>query len=248
MTTSRQIRKVSVKNAQERAVQERLSRLDALDPRRIGAALPSTEHEYKVAEKMSDLCDDTKRRGAGGVKAGLVGILPAGRSAFADFHETFTRETEKKAPESKLIDPRKGGVYKGPTFKTISFPETFCILCMRKDVGPSKAGCIKKNCFCCPMLDITPLQESIDKLGLLPGDVIRSTICPQCKIEIMTEMKDGGSGLTMVSGDITEPLHLMKSRQRYKWLKTNVRHVLESSRLSVIEGHSGMKAEGIGTA
>jgi hypothetical protein len=245
------LNKISAKKKSDvSARQWATKQMDALDPQRIGAHLPANEEEYHLAEHHNTLADDTRRRGAGAIQSGGVILRPGGMANYREFHDLYTREPEKKlvAPHKEMVAP--SGKYDGPPFRTIAFPETFCILCMRSDVAPSPKEC-PQNCKCtkCPMLDATTITHSMPEINIEVGDVIRSVICPQCKIDIRTETHQSRqSGIQIAHEGQIMPIHVVKSIARYKKLRSNWEYVLKASRLAKIEGFDGYKTEGIGTA
>lgn len=159
--------------------------LDALHPDRLATMLPDQEGEFRQAQHLSEICDDTKRRGAGGTKSGLVGIRPLGESASKEFHEKFT-ETDKIAKrDKKVVDIHGDGKYDGPQLKTMPFSERVCIECLDQNVPPPSAQCHelkhpKETCRC-PGLNYHPIAEFGQEFGLPRETVIRCVICFDCR-------------------------------------------------------------------
>lgn len=254
--SSRQLRKRSAKLKKDiEGYREAAQYYNALHPSRIGAHLPSNEQEYKEAEHQYNVCDDTRRRGAGEIKGGGVVLRPGGMSAYREFHDLYTREEEKK-PARKAInlhEAAKTAIYKGPKTRVIAFDDRFCILCLGP-VKPNRTGCDGGNkffpdCGCCSMIDITMLQHGIESAGLIQGDTIRSVICPQCKIQITQMQKEEKRrGLHVIVDGREMPSWVIKQKQIYTRLEHNWQKILHNSRIEPIEGAEGMRVLGVGGA
>lgn len=250
------LRKVSARRASDKQrMQQTASVLDAMHPARIGSHLPSNEEEYKTAEHHDSIADSAKRRGAGQVMSSGVALRPSGDKAYREFHDLYTREEEKKPLQySSNLTQFKGQAPEFQNHKTIAFPENFCILCMKKDVAPSK-GCddrAARKCHCCSMLDITTFDIALPELDIKPLDQIRSVICAECKLEIFQESYQSKmSGIKVVHEGQIVPLHVVKAIHRYKLLKSNWEYVLSAARIVQIQGgqlQGGLKVEGVASA
>jgi hypothetical protein len=185
--------------------------LDALDPRRMRANLPTEKVQFEQASKIATLADDTKRRGAGGTKSGLVGIRPSGSKAFEEFHETFTETGKRPVTQRGLVQfhgPVGEADYRGPKFKVIAFPETFCILCTRRDVKPGEG-----------MLNIHPVLAPWPQIGLVPGDVIRCVFCKNCTKKIKKQQR---SPITMVIDGQQVNASALKAAKRFQKMSENI--------------------------
>lgn len=232
------------RNYKSKLTDNQAAGLHALDPRRLNHILPPQEAEYKAAEQMYDMCDDTRRRGAGGTKVGLPGIRPIGQAAADDFHRTFT-SPEKEVEKQNFMDLHNApGRYEGPPLTAIAFPENMCILCMRKDVQPGRPGCKEKLCKCCPMMDWMPILEDIGELK--KGATVRSIYCPDCKILVKKEAKHGNeSGILVQHEGNMVPAWTLKSAARFEKVWANIAYILRASRLEALNA-GGFRTEGIG--
>ncbi len=254
--SKRQLRKRSAKLKEDiERYRNAAETYDALHAARIGSHLPSNEEEYKNAEHHYNICDDTKRRGAGEIKGGGVVLRPSGMAAHREFHDLYTREEEKKPTRKgiSLHEAAKTANYTGPKMRAIAFDERFCILCMG-EVKPNRAGCDGGNkffpdCTCCSMVDITMLQHGIDSAGLVAGDVIRSIICPQCKIQITKMQKEEKQhGLRVMVDGRDMPSWVIKQKAIYERLEHNWQKILHNARIEPIEGAPGFRVQGVGGA
>lgn len=223
---------------------KRVDSLPALHPDRVKANLPSEAEMARQAEAASEICDDVKRRGAGGTKAGLVGIRPSGAKAYETFHEQFTSGKKQKPEEKKLIDLHNSkSKYKGPRVKVVALPETFCILCFKKDVAPPSQFCTSKTCSCCPMLNFQPILEPI--ANLVPGDIVRMVFCGNCKAEAK---RDSKSEIQVMHEGQLVPLGVLKGFDRYKRVLANLRHILANASMEALNAEGdGLKVQGVGS-
>jgi hypothetical protein len=219
--------------------QKELSNLDALHPKRLKASLAQESEMRKQLREAVDLFDATKRRGAGEVKAGLVGIRPSGMAASEKFHELFTETGKVKPKEKKPVDlsPDAAGPFRGPGFKVIDFPRTFCVLCESKNVVPGTG-----------MLNFQPIMEPMPAVNLAPGDVVRCVICPSCSA---TVKKDAGGvdGMMVFHEGQMVPAKLLRQADRYKQMLKVIENVLRVARLEAINNGQGnaVAVEGIGS-
>lgn len=102
---------------------------DALDIDQIAKHLPPAEQQAREADYLERMFDHTTRAGAGGTKAGLVGLRPSGSTAA--FHERYTGSGRLPKP------PEEKGITFGRTEKRndsakphkIELPMTFCLDC-----------------------------------------------------------------------------------------------------------------------
>lgn len=252
--SKRALRKVSARlKADVQHYRQAAETYDALNSARIGSHLPSNQEEYKTAEHHYELCDDTRRRGAGPIQSGGVILRPGGMANYREFHDLYTREEEKK-PDKKAInlhEAAKTAQYNGPQMRVIAFPDTMCILCL-KAIAPNRAGCNGGNrffpdCKCCAMLDITTVDHAIDNGRIMPGDAIRSSICPSCKCQI-TAMQRDNSNLRAMADGREVPMWVLKQRLIYESLEKNWKTILHNARLEPIEGKQGVRVMGMGGA
>jgi hypothetical protein len=195
-----------------------LSNLDALDPRRVKANLPDEEASAKEAEELSEMCDDTRRRGAGVIRSGLVGLRPLGMDKWNRFHERFTEKKGRKRRKKELVDLRKQlakKAYEGPRFKVYAFPETFCVLCFSRDCPPGEG-----------MINLQPVTADWRPRGLIPGDVIRHLICRKCTMVIKEENR---SEVQIFHDGQMMPAKVIKQAARAKKLMQNIEIILAQS-------------------
>lgn len=225
-----------------------VSKLNAMDPRRVQAHLPTADELAPELELLTEACDDTKRRGAGGTKAGLVGLRPSGKKAFDTFHERYTETGRIKKEEKKVIDlwaSKQTNRMEGPPVNVVALPETFCILCFRKDVRPPQAACTSKTCSCCPMLNYEPIMEHLPGL---PGQtsIVRCVFCGPCKVEIKRE---NNSEIQVMHEGQLVPLAALKGYQRHQKIVANVMNIAKTCQLTAMDRGigDGFQVEGVGS-
>lgn len=224
--------------------QEQTQALDALDSRRFSQHMPTEQAEWEKAARLHEICDTTKRTGAGGVIAGQVGLLPSGRKAQEDFINTYVNPdipAPKKKQNMDLTKP--GGRYTGRGFKVVEIPSNICILCLRSDVAPRKAEC-REACKCCPMMDSFVVQVKMRMLR--PYDVVRSWFCAGCKNAIVKREKNDPGLQVMHEGQVV-PARALEQARRYEKMWENVQKILTESRIEA-QGNDAYKVKGIGEA
>jgi hypothetical protein len=142
----------------------------------ISKRLPSQEEEYKRAEQLTSMFDNTSRAGAGGTKAGSFGIRPSGGKAATEFLDNYTGTGRHKPKPELLSEPVKmptRGIQHSFKPPKVIFPANFCPDCGRTD-RPKEL----------PVLNVTmlgPQQKDVcSSIGIDPFDVILSVFCQEC--------------------------------------------------------------------
>jgi hypothetical protein len=155
----------------------------ATDPVEIQRRLPTAEEEYKRAEGLTEMFDTTRRAGAGGTKAGSVGLRPSGGQAANAFLDNYTgtgrhkpRKTVGEEPihletlSSKVPEKRRQLQVPPPT---VILPPNFCPDCDKTDIVADRLA-----------IDVTMLgpgqQDACSSLGILPFDIIVCCFCRPC--------------------------------------------------------------------
>ena len=143
------------------------------------AFLPSAAEHYQNVESLSKMLDTTSRAGAGGTKAGVVGIRPAGGKAASNFLERFTGTGRIKKEFDPLENPIP--IKEGPK-REVQKPSAVlyerCMDCRKR---------VRKD-YAAPNLVMIPPPQHINDImrakwaavGLRPGEIVCYVFCVPC--------------------------------------------------------------------
>lgn len=237
MNPKRKLTVNRAKDAEQAAIRRQISthrKIDALHPSRVGAYLPSIDEENRLVERLSDICDSTKRRGAGDVKVGLPLLKPSGDAAFQEFHEFITPKPKEKKKEKTWEDIEREFVKPdAPSYKTIAMPRGWCIWCMKGGHDPKTME-----------WGTLPVGERIAACDMKPGDVFLYFICGPCKQAREEEYK---SPIKVVVDGQLVPIGSIKSMEHYNTLRKNIVKVIKAGRIERAgDSEDGMRVQGIG--
>ena len=142
--------------------------------------------------EMENLLSTAARAGAGGTKAGLVGLRPQGLKKANDLVDYFTPGKVKMPdrPFSKPIDDTKDRKPTEDPFSkiAITLPRSFCPDCDRTD-RPEEGGAINWNVW---------MEDRAD-LGIRAGEGMLSFFCQECCLKFQADIKDPGKDIQEVT-------------------------------------------------
>ena len=141
-------------------------------------------HAYS---EMETLLSTAARAGAGGTKAGVVGIRPQGLKKANDLVDYFTpgKVTMPDRPFTKAIEEPKDGKQKQSPFNVaITLPRSFCPDCNRTG-RPEEGGAINVNFW---------TEDRVD-LGVKAMDAMLSFFCQECCEKFRADIHDPGKDI-----------------------------------------------------
>jgi hypothetical protein len=176
----------------------------------LESMLPSPEVEFKTAESLAVMFDTTKRAGAGGTKAGVVGIRPHGGKAASNFLEEFTgsgRMAPKKGAFDENVKIKDGKNLNCPQASVVIYKE--CMDCMKPVCRDACVPCVVPIPPDQAMNEIT--KAKWQAVNIRPGDVLCYLFCLKCAKDAHAEAQRlNRSGL-----DIVVMGTVVKAGQRY---------------------------------
>jgi hypothetical protein len=144
-----------------------------------------------ACQKMEKLLNTSARAGAGGTKAGLVGLRPNGMKDASEIVDYFTpgKITMPDRPFTKEIEDSPTAKRQESIFRTtIMLPRSYCADCGRTG-RPESGGAINANIW---------TEERID-LGVKPGDGMISFFCQECCDKYKAGITDPGKDIAEVT-------------------------------------------------
>jgi hypothetical protein len=175
--------------------------------------LPSKEEEFKNAEKLTTVFDTSSRAGAGGTKAGVVGIRPNGGKAASEFLEMYTgigRFKPQAVPFTEKINICDKGNDNARKPSVVFYKS--CMDCMKP---LNRDDCVP-NMNIIPPLQIAT-QAEIEKwrsVGLKPGMVVCYCFCTPCIKEAVAIQKDPYKQMPLIVGGVETTLAKMEMQKR----------------------------------
>ena len=166
----------------------------ATDAARVAPHLPSAKDEYVRTQLLVDMFDSTSRAGAGGTKAGLVGIRPRGGRSASAFVDDLTPGKVKPREDKPLEEPKDTGRMRGNVKPTNwVLPRSFCPMCpdARATCRPLEGGQMS-------MIVIDQDRPHIDYHAFEP---IVFFICQECIDDRMKAKRDPAGSLVLPGKD-----------------------------------------------
>lgn len=155
--------------------------------------------EFKKAEDLTAMLDTSKRAGAGGTKAGLVGIRPNGGKAASQFLEDFTGTGRMKKQAAPFEEKMKfdGDKVKRDVKKPSVVLFKHCMDCMFE---------VRQDEAIPQMMPLPPggIMNEIERakwesVGIRPGEILCWLYCVPCMKAAMKEAQRLNSiGLTLI--------------------------------------------------
>ena len=192
------------------------------------SALPPLKEDYKKAETLKNLFSRTARSGAGGTRAGTVGLRPSGRitdKLIDDFTPgrlkpkagAFTEALKQKEPDSKHEGSHSQVI-------GIQLPRTFCPECNRTDIEP-KQGALNVGFY--------PFERA--DIHLPAFQLVISYLCQECLLlskGLHDNLKDPAKHLIFISSDGPVTPTMIRAQQRLKQIEDNRTEYIKSQILS----------------
>lgn len=192
----------------------------AADPELLMAAAEQYMHTREERERImyeTEMFDQTRRAGAGGVKAGVVGLHIGGKKLFEDFHNTYTSPDKPKKPRDRyegedIVPDKNAKPADVPHKLAIMLPRTFCPDCDRSDADPNRK-------FLTAFTTDDPDEAA--SLHIKPMEPIVYSVCTTCQKRsdhIGQELqKDAVNHLQVVGHDgYPAPLYEVKAEEWHK--------------------------------
>jgi hypothetical protein len=154
----------------------------------INRMLPSKEIEAKKADELSRVFNTTTRAGAGGTKAGLVGLRPSGGKAASAFLENYTglgRFKPQAAPYSEPLNIKetRNDNVKKPSVVLYKL----CMDCMQP---VSKDACVPNMTIIPPPQLCAPSETAKwQSVQLKTGDILCYLFCVSCVKDAQAQAK-----------------------------------------------------------
>jgi hypothetical protein len=183
-------------------------------PEEISKHMPSAEQQYKDAQEVHELFNRNNRAGAGGTKAGLVGLRPKGLKKASEFIDKYTpgKYQAPARPFSQTLESPKNTASHGEIDKLLRAvcERRFCPDCNRYD-RPLEGGAI----------NLTVYTEAHPEMGISKNDAIVSFFCQECCETFRALRNDPASQLKIKTAHGEKALGEIKGVQRLHRVKDN---------------------------
>jgi len=197
--------------------------MDAVLSQDVAAA---SEADRKEA-LMSKMGSTARRAGAGGTKAGLVGIRPNGGKAASDFHSTFTEADKPKTETSADTWLEQSKWVKNDTIKPLAaITGSFCGGCGKRATMEDVQMCFF------PVMPNRRGQRHKEMTNLEYMDLVGAIMCAPCH-RYITNLKNSHSRLSIRHQGETMGINQYKALIWEFNFQENVFEYLRQQRLSV---------------
>ena len=198
--------------------------------KKIEEQLPAKAEEYKKRVELTKMFDTTSRAGAGGTKAGLVGIRPHGGKAASAFLENFTPQGRLRKPVEPFT--QKQEFNDKEVIRDVKKPSVVlyeeCMDCLGR-VDPNDIV---------PNVTPLPTEELMNPeararwaaVGIHPEEVVCWVYCGNCVRESMSDFKRW-SAIPVHTAQGETTLGHIKLKERAHKIQHNVFEVLKRERM-----------------
>lgn len=184
--------------------------------------LPLSETDEK-AQQLKDLMHTATRAGAGGTKAGTVGLRPQGLKKANDIIDFLTPGKFKKrqgigTQEVTFDGPKQQAI---PHQIIMRLPRDFCPDCNKRGRVPH-GGCLNTGVY----------TEDRPDLGLKAGELYQVSFCQECYVKHCAMRKDPAGRLLMPGMGGMMPQNKRNDADRLVRVKKNTENFIKVMRLT----------------
>lgn len=181
----------------------------------------------KKEQELKDMLNTATRAGAGGTKAGLVGIRPQGLKKANEIVDFFTPGKVKMPDrpfEKPLDNPTDGKRAETPFTLVIMLPRNYCPDCDRSNrpAGDNAGGAVNVSFWS---------EERVD-LGVKAMDSMISFFCQECCLKFQADIKDPGKDIQLATVHGIRQRRQQEQAERLVKVRKNTENYIRAMRMA----------------